>query len=93
LTSFPPQLVSDAIEHRLPQVSLQRTDVARLEVLDPLERLNQGFLNKIVRVGEIARPLRQPSPRPSLERFEMSREEAFERVLIAGAGPLDQMKG
>ena len=93
LPSFPPQLVADAIEHRLPQVRLQRTDTARLEVLDPLERLKQGVLDKIIGVGEIARPLRQPAAGPSLERLEMSREEAFQRLLVTGAGPLDQMKG
>jgi len=31
LPSFPPQLVQDAIEHRLTQVRLQRTDTARLD--------------------------------------------------------------
>ena len=89
LPSFPPQLVSDAIEHRLTQVRLQRTDTARLEVFDSLKRLKQGVLDKIIRVGEIARPLRQAAVRPSLERLEMSREEAFQRFLVTGAGPLD----
>ena len=93
LTSLPPKLVSDAIEHRLTQVRLQRTDAARLAVFDPLERLDQGVLDKIIRVGEIARPLRQPSSGPSLERFEMSREEAFQRLRITGSRPLDQMEG
>ncbi len=89
LPSFPPQLVSDPIDHCLPQVRLQRTDTAWLEVFDPLERLNQGVLNKIIRVGEIARPLRQPAAGPSLERFEMSREKALQRLLVTRAGPLD----
>ena len=92
LPSFPPQLVSDPIEHSLPQVGLQRTDTARLEVFDPLKRLNQGVLDKVIRVGEIARPLRQPAARPSLERFEMSSEEEFQRLLVTGADPLDQME-
>ena len=93
LPSLPPQLVSDAIEHRLTQVRLQRPDTARLEVFDPLKRLNQGVLDKIIRVGEIARPLRQPAAGPSLERFEMSREEAFQCLRSPAAGPLDQVKG
>ena len=93
LPSFSPQLISDAIEHCLTQVRLQRTDMARLELFDPLERLNQGVLDKIIRVGEIARPLREPTPGPSLERFDVSREEAYERLLIARTGPLDQVKG
>src|SRR5688500_4115134 len=93
LPSLPPQLVSDAIEHRLTQVRLQCADAARLEVFDPLKRLKQGVLDKIVGVSEIARPLRQPAPGPSLERFDMSREEALQRLLITRAGPFDQMKG
>jgi hypothetical protein len=93
LPSFSPQLVSDAVEERLTQVRLQRADTPRLEVLDPLERLNQGVLDKIIGVGQISRPLRQPAPGPSLERLEMSREETLQRVLITRAGPLDQVKG
>jgi hypothetical protein len=62
-------------------------------MFDPLERLDQRVLDQIVRVGEIAHPLRQPAAGPSLERFEMSREEAFQRLLVARTGPLDQMKG
>src|SRR5262249_33444935 len=93
LSSFSPQLVSNAIEHRLAQERLQRTDTARLEVLDSLERLNQSVLDKIVRVGEVARPPGQPAAGPPLERFEMSREEAFQRLLITRAGPLDQVEG
>src|SRR4029434_10685849 len=92
LPHFPPQLVSDAIEHRLPQVRLECTDTARLEVFDPLERLSERVLDKIVGVGEIARPLRQPAASPSLERFEMPREEAVQRLLITRAGPLAQVK-
>jgi hypothetical protein len=72
LPSFPPQLVQNAIEHRLTQVRLQRTDTARLEVLDPLERLGQSVLDKIIRVGEIARARRPPAAGPSLERLEVS---------------------
>src|SRR5688572_18591336 len=93
LPSLPPQLISDAIEHRLTQVRLQCADAAWLEVFDPLKRLKQGVLDKVIRVGEVARPLRQAAARPSLERFEMSREEAFHRLLVTRAGPLDQMKG
>jgi hypothetical protein len=93
LPSLPSQLVSDAIEHRLTQVRLQRADAARLEVFDPLERLKQGVLDKIIGIGEIPRPLRQPAPGPSLERFDMSCEEAFQRRLVPRADPLDQMKG
>jgi hypothetical protein len=36
------EAISDAIEHRLTQVRSLRTDTARLEVFDPLERLKPG---------------------------------------------------
>ena len=93
LPALSPQLVPDPIEHRLTQVRLQRADAARLEVLDPLKRLNQSFLDKVIGVGQIARPFRQPAAGPTLKRFEVSREQALQRLLITRASALDQMKG
>ena len=79
---FPAQFVAQAIDHRLAQIGLERADPTRLEVPDPLKRLKQGVLDKIVGIGEIARPARQPSARPSLQRTEVSREQPFQRFLI-----------
>ena len=60
--------------------------------LDPLKRPEQGVLDKVVGVGEIARPLGQAAAGPSLERLQMPREQLLERLLIAGAGAVDQLK-
>ena len=78
---LPPQLVAKAIEHRLPQIGLERADAARLEVLDSLKRLKQRVLDKVVGVGEIARPFRQPPAGPSLQRLKVPREQALERLV------------
>ena len=38
-------------------------------------------------------PPGQAAPCPALKRLEMSCEQTFERLTIAGAGALDQMQG
>jgi hypothetical protein len=93
LPAFPPQLIPDAIEHRLTKVRLERTDPPRLEILDSFEGLSQGVLDEIVRVSDITRPLGQSASGPSLKGLEMTGEEAFQRLLVTRAGPLNQMKG
>ena len=83
---LPPQLVAQAVEHRLPQIGLQRADAARLEPLNPLKRPEQGVLDKVVGVGQVAGPPGQAAAGPALERLEVAREQAVERVVVAGAG-------
>ena len=53
---FPPELFADAVEDRLPQIRVQRAAASRLELPDPLKRLKQGFLDKVVGIADIARP-------------------------------------
>ena len=50
-TSGSAQLVPDAVHQGLPQVGLERALMARLEVLDPLQRSEEGFLNKVLGIG------------------------------------------
>jgi hypothetical protein len=54
--SFAAQFVPDPVQDRLSQVRLERTDAARLEAVDPLRRLKESFLDKVVGIGEIAGP-------------------------------------
>jgi hypothetical protein len=49
------ELVAHAIEHRLPQIGLERADVPRLEAPHGLQRLEQGVLDKIVGVRQVTR--------------------------------------
>ena len=76
----------------LPQICLQRTHSPRLEALDPLKRLQQRVLDKIVGVGEIACPLRQATAGPSLQRFQVSGKQPLERLLVAGPRAFDQRR-
>jgi hypothetical protein len=64
--------------------------VARLEVLYPLQRPEEGFLNKILGVGGAPRPLRQPTPGPSAKRRGISREEGVERRSVARTDALEE---
>ena len=56
---FWPQFLADRVQDCLMQIGLERTDPARLELLNPLKRTKQGFLDKVVGVGEVARPFRK----------------------------------
>ena len=82
LSSFAAELVANAIEDRLPQIRLKRTDTAGLEALDPLKRLDQSVLDKVVGVGQIARPPGQSPAGPALERLQMAGEQAFECLAV-----------
>ena len=67
---------------------LSEFDVSlRGEVLLP-----RRVLDKVLRVRQIARPLRQSTARPSLQRFEMSGEETFNGILVSGPSQIDEMK-
>ena len=56
LSSFAPELVANTIEDRLPQIRPKRSDPARLESRNRLEGLEQGVLNQVVGVCQIAGP-------------------------------------
>ena len=49
-----PQLVANPVEDGLPEVRVQRPDASNLEVVNPLERLEERLLDDIVGVGQIA---------------------------------------
>jgi hypothetical protein len=83
--AVPAQLVAEPVEHSLSQIRLQRADTTRLEVSNPLERLKQRVLDKVVGIRQVAGPVREPAPGPSLERLEVARKQALERALLAAA--------
>jgi hypothetical protein len=55
------QLVAEPVQDSLPKIGLERPGAPGLEVFDSLKRLEESFLDKVVRVGEIPRPVRQPA--------------------------------
>jgi len=68
----PPQLVADAVEQRLPQVRLECAIAARFERLHSLKRLEQRFLDKVLRVRDVARPSGKPPARPPPQAWEIA---------------------
>jgi hypothetical protein len=66
--------------------------VARLEGLQPPQRLHERLLYEIVGIAEIARPPRQPTSGPASQSREITLEESVQRLLIALARPLKQVE-
>jgi hypothetical protein len=93
LTSFPAQFVSDAIDHGLAQVGLQRTRAVRIEVADSLERLQERILDEVLGIGKVACASRQPSPSPALERGKVPGNQTIERLSVTLADALQQVHG
>src|SRR5262245_14376430 len=90
--SFPSQFVAKTIEDGLPQIRLQRADATGLEALDPLNRLQQCFLDKVVRIRKVARVSGKTATGPALQRLQVPREKPFDRALISGTGSADQLE-
>ncbi len=88
--ALPAEFVAQAVEHRLPEVRLQRADAPRLEVLHLSERPQEGVLDEIIGIGEVAGPPREPSAYPTAKRRKMPRHQSFERLAVAAANALDQ---
>src|SRR2546426_10902904 len=82
--SLPAQLVTNPIEHSLPEIRVQGAGMARLERLDPLERLEQRVLDKVVGVRDAARPFRKASAGPAPKRPQVPGKQLAEGQLIAG---------
>jgi hypothetical protein len=83
-------LVANAVHHRLPEVGLQGPLPLGFEPINPVKRMEQGFLDKVLRVGQIARPPRQPALRPALKPGKVPREELVEPPCPATA--LDEVE-
>src|SRR5207244_3154737 len=92
-SSFAAKLVANAIEDRLPQIRLKRSDTARLKAFNPLECLHQGVLDKVVSVCQIARPPGQSSSSPTPERLDVTLEQLLQRLLVTCTRAVEQTKG
>jgi hypothetical protein len=86
------QFVPNAIHQRLPQIGLERALVTRLESLDPPKRLQQGLLDKILCVGGVTRPPRQPTARPASEGRDVAREQRLKSCAVARANTLEELE-
>jgi hypothetical protein len=93
LSSLAAEFVANAIEHRLPQIRLKRSDTTRLKAFNSLKRLEDGVLDKVVGVCEIARPPGQSSSSPTLERLDMALEQPLQCFLVPCTRAVEQMKG
>ena len=59
---------------------------------NPLKRLKQGLLDKVVGVGQVSRPPGQPAAGPAPERREVPLEQELKGVGVAGPGAINQMQ-
>ena len=64
-----------------------------LNVLNPLKRLQQGVLHKVLRIRNIAGPLRQPAGRPAPQAGKITRHQPIERRCVSGTRARDQLDG
>ena len=69
-TGDAPDLVANAVAHRLAQVLLHAVDRAVLEVVDARERAQHGVLYHVLGVRAGTRIVRQPSARPAAQRTD-----------------------
>jgi hypothetical protein len=88
-----PDVIADAIEHRLAQIGLQSPLAAYFERVNPLKRLEDRFLDNVVRIGQITGPAGQSAARPALDHRKAACEQAVERVSITGAGTVEERAG
>src|SRR5262245_25444194 len=87
-SSLPSQFFANAVEDGLPQVRLQGTGTARLELPNPLKCLKERFLDKVVGVADVTGPFRQPARCPPLQRADVACKEPVDRLLVAGTRAL-----
>ena len=57
-----------------------------------LKRPEEGFLDKVIGIGEIAGPPGQAAPRPPPEGLEMAVEQTVERRLVSGPRAIDEVE-
>ncbi|SRR6266496_1196448 len=85
-------LVADPVHDRLAKVGLQCPLALRLKDLNPIKRLKEGLLDKILRVGEVSRPFRKPSSCPALQPRQVPSEKQFERLSVTAAKALNEVE-
>jgi hypothetical protein len=67
--------IANAIEHRLPQIRVQRADRVMAEPLQVLERAQERVLHDVFGVSRATRVSRQSSPRPPLHRRQCALDQ------------------
>jgi hypothetical protein len=78
-----PALVANAVENGLPEVRLERPLVPVLELVEPLETLEDRVLYQVFRFREIAGPSWQPSRGPSLQRRDVAPKQDVQSLGVA----------
>jgi hypothetical protein len=84
-----PQLVANPIQDGLSQVREQGPGATDFEAVDLPKRLEEGFLDKVVGVGEVARPPGQAPAGPPPEGRVMADEQGIDGGSVAPARALD----
>jgi hypothetical protein len=86
-------LVPDPIEESLPEIGLKGSFPRGFKDIHSIKRLEQGFLNKILRVCDISGPLGEAVARPTAECREIAAEQTIECFTISCSMPLNQAAG
>jgi len=79
------------VEHGLAQVRLKRALVARLELLQSAQRIDDGVLNEILRIERATGRSRETAASPSAQRRYAARVQALECVAIALPDEVQQL--
>jgi hypothetical protein len=77
VTSDLPHLVANPIDDRLPEISLHRADMSRLEEVEPFDQIEGGILHQIVGVEAATRDSWQAAVGPALKLRQAPLEERF----------------
>jgi hypothetical protein len=92
VTADLPDLVADAVNHRLAKVALHRAHMPRLEQIETLQEIEGGVLHEVVRVQMSAGGRRELTVGPASERRQAALEERLRGQAVAGPGPYDKLQ-
>jgi len=91
-TAVTAKLVADPVEHRAPEIRLKRAFAANLDAVDVSERADDGLLDQVFSVGQIAGATGEPPARPAGQQRKVPPQQTVERRLVTASDPLDEQK-
>jgi len=86
------KLLSNSIQQHLTKVRLECSLSAIFEAVNSLKCLKQRFLDKVVRIGQVARPSWKSTGCPAPEHWQIAGEQDIERLAVPTTGPLEEIE-
>jgi hypothetical protein len=90
--AMPAKFVPDPVQHRASEIRLQGALAANLDMIEVPKRTDDGFLDQVFGVGQIARAAGKPPARPAGEQGKVPPEQAVKGKLVTIPNPLDEEK-